>query len=130
MKILSVLILIVFQFVTFNTSAQNRPGYSTEPGLREFTQNGELVSIRIVIGEPLRIFVVGKEEAKLNLSDLQLTVRRLKPYPGQTLTTNLKDDHFIVSEPGEFKETTDLAITTKIKNKSETLNFKINQKLP
>ncbi len=96
----------------------------------ELKQEGQLVSIRIVKGEPLRIFVIGKEEAKLDLSSLELTVRRLKPYPGRTLTTSLQDGYFIISEPSDLKETTDIAVTTKIKNKSETLRFKIKNRLP
>lgn len=127
-KKIILVIFAVFQILVTQVYAQGGYGYSNKSSVNEFTQEGELVSIRLVMGEPLRIFVVGKEEAKVNLSDLNIIVRRLKPYPGQTLTTSIQGDHFIVSKPEELKGTTDIAITTKIKSKSETLNFKINQK--
>lgn len=59
-------------------------------------QDGQIFSIRIVRGQPLRIFVLGREEAKVNLSDLKLTVKRLKPYPSQTLTLAKDGESFIV----------------------------------
>lgn len=95
----------------------------------DIKKEGQLVSVRIVIGEPVRIFVVGKEEAKLDWSDLKLTVRRLKPYPGKILSTNQKNGYFVISEPIDLQKGTDLEVTTKIKDKTETLHFKIEEKL-
>lgn len=117
------LLILVF-LVCVQSQANNWNSQSTD----EFIQHGDLVSVRIVFGEPIRLFVVGKEEAKFNLADLSVTVRRLKPYPAQIFSTSREGDHFIISNSEELKKTTDLQITTKFKNKSETLKVNINQK--
>ena len=81
MKHLLILALLMPQmaYAQSYTSDLNLPELST------LKQEGQLLSIRIRLGEPLRIFVVGREEAKLDLSDLKLTVKRLEPYPVHTL---------------------------------------------
>lgn len=92
-------------------------------------QEGQLVTVQIAIGEPIRIFVVGKEEAKINLNDMKLTVRRLNPYPGKILNVTKSGDYFSVSEPTPTDHPTELEIKTKIKNKKEeTFHFKLNNK--
>jgi hypothetical protein len=111
-----------FLFISQFTFAQGNLDHRGQP---EFRQEGQLVSVRIVKGEPVRIFVVGREEAKLDMSSLKLTVRRIHPYPGKVLSINRKNDYFVISEPIDFQKTTDLEVTTKVKDKSETLQFKL-----
>ena len=98
------------------------------PDLGMLRQEGKLVSVGIVLGEPVKIFVIGKEEAKMDLTDLKLTVRRLQPYPAKTLAVSRSSDYFIISEPNAFEKTSRIEVTTKVKNKTETLRFKIESK--
>jgi hypothetical protein len=91
---------------------------------------GQLVSVRLVVGEPIRIFVVGREEAKLNLSDMTLTVKRLSPYPGKILKIDQNNNYISISDPVDLKKFTDIEVTTKVKNKSETFRFKVKGQLP
>ncbi len=105
-------------------------GEVNSPKSNVILQQGQLVSLRLVIGQPIRIFVVGREEAKLNLSQMSLSVRRLKPYPAKVLSLDRFDNYFVISEPVDLKTTTDIEVITKIKNRSETLRFKIEGPRP
>jgi len=91
-------------------------------------QQGSLFSVHIVSGEPLKIFVVGREEAKLDLTNMKLLVRRLQPYPEKTLTIKKSGDHYTISEP--LQENAELEVVPKVKGQSETFKFKIKAQKP
>jgi hypothetical protein len=91
-------------------------------------QKGNLFSLEFVHGEPSRLYVVGKEEAKLDLSKMKITVRRVKPYPGKVLSTDLNHDHFVISEPIDSEKPTVLEVTTKVKDKTETIHLNLDVK--
>lgn len=121
---------IIFIFFSQFAMAQGASGdLSRELDLGLLKQEGQLVSVRIAIGEPLRIFVVGREEAKLDFSQLKLTVRRIKPYPGEILQLTKHGDYFSVSDTMNLKNETELEVKTKVKNKEETFHFKIDNKM-
>lgn len=103
------------------------PGDPEPPALR---QEGRLVSVELVFGEPLRLFIVGREEAKLDLATLQVTVRRLKPYPGKVYTANRQGDFFVIPEFKDLRQTSDLEVRTQINDQSESLHFKIKPRIP
>lgn len=117
---------LVFLLVSIG-NAQNLTIDPSRPGLR---QEGQLFVIQIVAGEPLRIFVAGKEEAQVDLSKMKLIVRRLSPYPEKILIATRVDDHFVVSMPNDLKKPIDLEVTTTIENKKGKLNFNIQPKIP
>lgn len=104
--------------------AQTEPQDGRE-AVGPWRQQGNLVSIEIARGQPLRFFVVGREEAKVDLADVTLTVRRLKPYSARVLTAKRSGDHFVVSEPIELNQETDLEVTAAVKNRVDVLKFKI-----
>lgn len=120
---------IVVLFLPLIVSAQSFVDDPNHPNSTVMKRQGQLVSIELVLGEPLRIFVVGREEAKVDLSDLTITVRRLKPYPGKVLSIDKFNNYYTISEPVDLKKPTDLEVTTKVKGKSETLHFKIENSL-
>ncbi len=97
------------------------------PKYLDYSKQGNLVSVRIVMGEPIRIFVVGREEAKLDLSKLKLKVRRLDPYPGKILKMNQSTGFYTISEPIDLKQPLNLEVTADINDKSETLRFNIKK---
>lgn len=114
---------------TIPSFAQTAPVASMRAESDSIRQQGQLVSIQLILGEPVRIFVVGREEAKIDLNDLSLTVRRLKPYPGKILSVDRYDNYFAISEPVDLKKLTVLEVTTRVKNKSEALQFKIENRI-
>lgn len=93
-------------------------------------QQGRLFTVQLVLGEPLRFFVVGREEAKVDLNDLTLTVRRLKPYPGKVISLDRQNDYFVTSEPNELQDATALEVTAKTKAKVDKIHFKIENRRP
>lgn len=121
-------ILILSFLVSSLSFAQGVYESLNRPDLGTLRQQGKLVSVGIEVGQPIKIFVVGKEEAKLNLADLKLTVRQVKPYPGKILSTNRDGDYFTITDPVDLNKATDIEVTTKIDNKTETLNFTIENK--
>ncbi len=118
-SILSLLFIFQFVFAQGPADDPNRPEFA------QVRQSGQLVSVRISMGQPIKIFVVGNDEAHLDLSQLTLRVRRLNP-PEKTLSISQQKDYFTITEP--LEKDTDLEVSTKIKNKTETFRFKINPK--
>lgn len=97
----------------------------------QWRQEGQLVSVQISKGSPIRIFVVGREEIKIDPSTVDLTVRRIKPYPGKILNVDRSNNYFVISNPSEFRKTTELEIVTHVKDrKDEIFRFKLKQELP
>lgn len=120
-------VLLLWTLAALSQDPQNNPTLAHTPELR---QEGNMFTVRIVMGEPMRIFVLGKEEAKLDLSQLHLTVRRLQPYPAKMLTARRNGDYYIVTDLPASERTGDWEVTTKLKNKTETLRFKLQNQKP
>lgn len=116
---------LVFYFFSSLASAQ-APTSSVD----QFRKEGQLVTIQISRGNPVRIFVVGREEAKLDPSRLQLTVRRIKPYPGKILQVDQFNNYFVIPDSQEFQKAKELEITTTVQNKKETFHFDLKQEKP
>ncbi|OYZ13444.1 MAG: hypothetical protein B7Y39_17645 [Bdellovibrio sp. 28-41-41] len=108
-------------------AASDIPNQETLDHLRH---EGQFFSIQITKDDPIRIFVVGREEAKFDQKKLSLTVRRLKPYPGKTLTVDRFDNYFSVNDTKEFKKTTDLEIVTKMDDKEDVFKIKLKNTKP
>jgi len=98
-----------------------------DPHLR---QEGQLFSIRLSPGKPLKIFVVGREEAKFDFSNMKLTVKRLKPYPSEELRVTKSGDYYTVATPLPPEQESQLEVTTQVKGKSEKFHFLLKQKKP
>ena len=96
----------------------------------QWRKEGQLVTIQISKGNPLRIFVVGKEEAKFDLSSLNLTIRRIKPYPGKTLSVNKMNNYFVVPDSSDFQQAQEIEIMAKVKDKNETFRFELKKDKP
>ncbi len=96
----------------------------------QWRKEGQLLTIQISRGNPLRIFVVGKEEAKLDLSSLNLTIRRLKPYPGKVFALDKYDHYFVVPDSSELKQAKEIEIMASVKDKNETFHFKLKTEKP
>lgn len=96
----------------------------------QWRKEGQLVTLQISRGNPIRIFVVGKEEVKIDPSTMSLTVRRLNPYPAKLLSVDKFNNYFVVSDSEEFKKSKEIEITTDVKGTAETFRFEIKQDVP
>jgi len=93
-------------------------------------QQGHLFTIQLVLGEPIRFFVAGREEAKLDMSDLSVTVRRIKPYPGKVIRLDRQNDYFVAASSNDLDTATEIEVIAKSKANSEKIKFKIESKRP
>lgn len=93
-------------------------------------QQGRIFTVQLLLGEPIRFFVVGREEAKVDLNDLSVTVRRIQPYPGKVFSLDRQDDYFVVTEPNDLKSATTLEVTAKTKTKVDKVQFQIENRRP
>lgn len=109
-------------------SAQTYVGDPTQSLPYTVRQEGRLLSLRLVLGEPVKLFVIGKEEAKLDLSTLKLTVRRLKPYPGKILSLNKYGDYYEIEKPMLMGAKSEIEVVTNLKGKKETFHFRVSEK--
>lgn len=90
------------------------------------SQQGKLMTIQLIPGEPIKIFVVGKEEAQIDLSKLKLTVHRLSPGHQRALKLTREGDSFILNEKVTSPATLD--ITAQAGSESESFQIKIPAK--
>lgn len=123
-----VLSIFAFTFLALPLCAQNRPVEPVQTNLDIMRQEGQLVTVKISPGSPLKIFVVGREEASLDLSKMKLTVRRLAPGTAKTLSLTKSEGYFTVSDP--IENDAKLEVTTKVQGKTETFNFKMSPAKP
>lgn len=128
MKIPVLLSLLFFSSLVFAGPATEDPERSSAETMMK---QGRMMSVSLTLGNPLRIFVSGKEEGKLDLSKLKLTVRRLQPYPQQELKVN-KDGNFytVVNRDGSKTPFEEIEVTTSVHKTNETFNFKIENTKP
>lgn len=127
--IFALLFFFVFIFAPSIAYAQD-PGFDHTARFEDrWRKDGNLVTVQITKDNPVRIFVLGREEAKIDLSKLKITVRRLKPYPGKVLKINHLNNYYVVADKLDFKQATDLEVTTHLNNQKETFNFQLEQKV-
>lgn len=101
-----------------------------ETFLQRQMQRGRLVTITLTLGNPVKIFITGKEEARLNLNNLKLKIRRLDPYPAEELRFNKMGNLYTVAMPATSKDLNLLEVTATIKNESESFQFRLDNKKP
>lgn len=131
-KVSTVLNAIIFSLLgmAIPSHAQKPEFNSSMSKTDQLRKEGQLVSVQISRGNPIRIFVVGREEAKIDPATMSLTVRRLKPYPAKVLKVDKYDNYFVVSDLKEFKNSKEIEIVTKLKGSDETFQFDLKEELP
>lgn len=115
---------LLFSFVA---GAESIPFREYKDDMRK---EGQFLSVHLSVGSPIRIFVVGKEEAKVDLSKLKLTVKRLNPYPGKILKTDLRDHYYMVNDSEPMAQGAELEITLKSNTTDEKFRFNLKQNVP
>ena len=119
-------IFAVFLLTLTNIAFAQTPLATEKLNSRIHQQQGQLFSVRLEQGKPLKIFVVGREQAKFNFKDMKLTVKSISPYKTESLSVDNQGQYFVVPEPTDNKTATDLDVTVTVKDQTETLRFKLN----
>jgi hypothetical protein len=123
-------LIFVFTLATVSVMAQIPPSPDiidpSHADLRGLNQNGSMVSIRLEPSRPISFYVVGKEEAEVDLSQLQVVVRNLSKGDGRILSSHQEGNRYVIDEPLDLEQPTDLEVTAKTPIKAETFHFKIS----
>lgn len=124
-------IVVMLSLLGHGLQADQRSEDPERSSAEVMMKEGRLMSVSLTLGNPIRIFVTGREEAKLDLSKMKLTVRRLHPYPQQELKVN-KDGNFytVVNRDLQSNALQEIEVTTSVYKASESFNFKINNRKP
>lgn len=119
-------LLVLAIFMGASGWGQNTPVEPMQKTTDILRQEGRLFSVKIVRGQPLKIFVVGREEANLDLSKMKLVVRRLQPAPEKNLHLEKQGESFLVKD--SLNVDSDIEVTTELKGTSEIFRFKVKAK--
>lgn len=122
----------------FSNAQSGAPNLSD---VETISRQGNLFSIQIVKGEPIRIYVVGKERAQLDLStiavdlsldpsDMSVAVKPKKVKSSRLLKLTQQNNYFIMENPADGDRVYKLEVKSKSDGKTETFNFKLKNKLP
>lgn len=113
-------------FASLSAAAHHLNPLDDSARTKTLRQQGQLVTVVLTVGDPIRFFVVGREEAQFDLNALKLTVRRLNPYPGKILTVNKEEGYYVIPDASaKTLKPYELEVTTTLNNKVETHLFKI-----
>ncbi|MBY0314868.1 MAG: hypothetical protein K2Q26_05080 [Bdellovibrionales bacterium] len=114
--------------------AQIRPYDPNPSDLTALSRQGDLFSVRLVPGSPLKIFVFGREEAELDLSNVKingtydlsgvsLRLEKINP-KRKVLKITRREKHFEAQNFGEVNPVV-LELTISSKKKSEKFIFEV-----
>ncbi len=106
------------------------PDDPSRPGLSALRKEGQLFSLRLAPGEPMRIYVVGREEASFDFSKLSLNVRRLRPSPEKSLNLKKEAGFYTLDTDVPSKSDSELEVTTLLNDKKEVFHFQLKTKAP
>jgi hypothetical protein len=123
--------ILIFSFLIFAQS--NIPPKTDFEVIRE---QGSLFSLKVVPGKPIKFFIVGREEAELDLSktkwsadvdlaNLSVSVKQTNPNTGKILKIKRFENHYIVDDPLELTNGTELRLQIKDKKDKEPQSFKV-----
>lgn len=87
-------------------------------------KEGKLMTVTLTVGNPLKFFVAGKEEARLDLKNMKLKVRRLAPYPGEELKVS-QDGQFYTVQNSKIQPR-EIEVTATVNESRETFQFDLN----
>ena len=119
-------ITLLLTFITFKVRA-DIPGVKNRGDAESIMKTGRYVTVTLFLGTPMRIYVAGKERAKLDLSNLRLEVSQ---YQGgaETLEINRDGNYYVVKNSEPTQDLKMIEVKTVIpKKKTETFRFRLKK---
>ena len=129
--------MILSFILSFFIFAQNNIPPKTD--FEVIREQGSLFSLKFVPGQPLRIYIVGKEEAEVDLSktqfsadvdlsNLSVSFKQTNPRPGKILKIKRFENHYIVDDPLQLTNGMELRLQIKDKKDTNPHSFKVKVK--
>lgn len=116
----------------------SQPSIPPKTDFEVIREQGSLFNIKFIPGEPIKIFIVGREEASVDLSktnwkadvdlaNLSVSLKQTNPNPGKILKIKRFEDHYIVDDPLKLTNGTELKLQIDDKGKKKH-SFKVKVK--
>lgn len=123
-------------FIGFFMFAQS--SFPPKTDFEVIREQGSLLNIKLIPGQPLKIFIFGREEAEVDfsktnwkadvdLSSLSVSLKQTNPHPGKILKIKRFENHFIVDDPLHLTNGTELHLQIDDKDKKKH-RFKVKVK--
>lgn len=131
------LLFLISALIFSNAQTPNAPLSDVDV----ISRQGNLLSIRVVKGEPIRIYVLGRQEAEVDLSgiqvdlsldpsDMSINLKPKKTNSDRILKLKRKENYFVIENPVAEDTVYKLEVKTKADGKKETFKFKLKNKQP
>jgi len=99
---------------------------SVETAAEQLQKQGRYVNVTLQMGNPLKIFVAGKERARLSLSDVKMEIKTISNSGWQEIQLNKYGNYYSASVGADQTAGGTLEVRTTLKNKkSESFKFNI-----
>lgn len=111
----------------------------TKTDFEVIREQGSLFSLKFVPGKPIKFYIVGREEAEVDLSqtkwkadvdlaNLSVSVKQTNTKVGKILKIKRFENHYIVDDPLQLTNGTELHLQIKDKKDSQPQTFKVRVK--
>lgn len=122
------MLLISFLFFSQLSFGKMMTPY-TESEKEVLFRQGELVSVKMTLGKPLKFFILSRERASFDPSTLKVTMRRLDPLPQKNFLAQKHEDYYTILGAENEPTLNEIQVTTQSYLGEETFNFKVNTKI-
>jgi hypothetical protein len=100
---------------------------TVDPESEVFVQKGKYVTVTLMMGNPVKIFVAGKQRATFDLDDLKLEAKS----GHEELELSKSGEYYVVKKPAAgFDQSGIIEVRTKLKKTKKAENFKFNVNKP
>ncbi len=96
--------LLLSFFISVAALASSPLENEVGPEVFVLRQNAHIIDFRYSIGEPIRLYVVGREEARFDPATARLTFRRIGNEPFTELSPDSGSGFYIKTNPKETHE--------------------------
>lgn len=128
----------MFQYLLLSFFVVAQPSIPPKTDFEVIREQGSLFSVKFVPGQPIKIFIVGREEAEVDLSktkwaadvdlaNLSVSFKQTNPNPGKILKIKRFENHYIVDDPLALTNGSEFQLQIKDKNKKPH-SFKVKVK--
>lgn len=117
------LILIFIGFICITEARAQTGGLLT--ATESLEREGRYVNMTVKLGNPLRIYVAGKEKMRIGSSDLKLELRQAQSGDWEELKMNSYGNYYSVSHSFKNEEPKAIEVRATVKKQSEVFKIKL-----
>lgn len=98
-----------------------------ETAADQLQREGRYVNVTLQLGDPIKIFISGKERARFSLADLKLEIKTLSNDGWEEIRINKYGNYYSIGASQDKTPSGILEVRTTLKNKkTESFKFKLN----